>query len=141
MAIWHIKTLAPALCPLMRAQYLVRSGPMRELHCDLGDGGDGLHHHVAPLGLPAGGEEGEDLLVQPGVVGRLQRQEESQELRQHLLPLLHHVPLQVAEGLLAWEGDLGQLGILAYYGLVEIEEVGVSPQYLPLGVFPVKTQG
>ena len=47
----------------------------------LGDSGDGLDHHIALLMvLPAGREEGEDLLIQAGVVGHLQTKQDPKEL-------------------------------------------------------------
>merc|ERR1719348_1345400 len=59
---------------------------------------------------------------------------------EHLLPFCHHVPLKVAKGLLAWEGDLEELWELSGQMLVEEKEVAVSAQNLPPCFFPPDSQ-
>ena len=65
------------------------------------------------------------------VVRATEGKELDEPLVEHLLPLGHNVPLQVAERLLAREGDLEQLGELGRQRLVEEEEVAVATQDFP----------
>ena len=72
-----------------------------------------------------------DLIVESRVVGAPESKQLNKPLVEHLLPFCHHVPLKVAKGLLAWEGDLEEFWELSGQMLVEEEEVAVSAQNLP----------
>ena len=72
-----------------------------------------------------------DLIVESRIVGAPESKELDEPLVEHLLPFCHHVPLQVAEGLLAGEGDLEELWELGGEGLVEEKEVTVSAENFP----------
>ena len=71
------------------------------------------------------------LIVESRIVRAPHCKELDKPLVKHLLPFCHHVPLQVAEGLLAGEGDLEELGELCRQMLMEEEEVAVSTKNLP----------
>ena len=71
------------------------------------------------------------LIVESRVVGAPESKQLNEPLVEHLLPFCHHVPLKVAKGLLAGEGDLEELWELSGQMLVEEEEVAVSAQNLP----------
>ena len=67
-----------------------------------------------------------NLIVESRIVGAPESKEFNEPLVEHLLPFCHHVPLQVAKGLLSREGDLEELWELRRQMLVEEEEVAVS---------------
>ena len=71
------------------------------------------------------------LIVESRIVRAPHCKQLDKPLVKHLLPFCHHVPLQVAEGLLAGEGDLEELWELCGQMLVEEKEVAVSTQNLP----------
>ena len=71
------------------------------------------------------------LIVESRIVRAPHCKELDKPLVKHLLPFCHHVSLQVAEGLLAGERDLEELGELRRQMLVEEEEVAVSTKNLP----------
>ena len=72
-----------------------------------------------------------DLVVESRIVGAPKSKQLNEPLVEHLLPFCHHIPLKVAKGLLAREGDLEELWELGGQMLVEEEEVAVSTQNLP----------
>ena len=69
---------------------------------------------------------GLDLIVESRVVGAPESKKLNEPLIEHLLTFCHHVPLKVAKGLLAGEGDLEELWELCGQMLVEEKEVAVS---------------
>ena len=70
--------------------------------------------------------ESVNLIVESRVVRAPKSKELNEPLVEHLLPFCHHIPFQVAKGLLAREWDLEELWKLGRQSLVEQKEVAVS---------------
>ena len=85
----------------------------------------------APDGANKQKAPGRNLVVKSRVVIALHSEQLNKPLVEHLLPFCHHVSLEVAEGLLAGEGDLEELWELGGEGLVEEKEVTVSAENFP----------